>query len=82
MCHMGQQKFTLHCPYDLPVRYHRGELFENVHYIQVKLKTHCLNNFALCVIIIRLNIDTIKYLAELEKCKFKCLWSLKMLLLL
>uniref|UniRef100_A0A671K358 Tetratricopeptide repeat domain 17 n=1 Tax=Sinocyclocheilus anshuiensis TaxID=1608454 RepID=A0A671K358_9TELE len=39
MCHMGQQKFTLHCPYDLPVRYHRGELFENVHYIQVKLKT-------------------------------------------
>ncbi|XP_016142724.1 tetratricopeptide repeat protein 17-like [Sinocyclocheilus grahami] len=34
MCHMGQQKFTLHCPYDLPVRYHRGELFENVHYIQ------------------------------------------------
>uniref|UniRef100_A0A8C1G177 Tetratricopeptide repeat protein 17 n=1 Tax=Cyprinus carpio TaxID=7962 RepID=A0A8C1G177_CYPCA len=40
MCHMGQQKFTLHCPYDLPVRYHRGELFENVHYIQVKLKTH------------------------------------------
>uniref|UniRef100_A0A8C2B0Y1 Tetratricopeptide repeat protein 17 n=1 Tax=Cyprinus carpio TaxID=7962 RepID=A0A8C2B0Y1_CYPCA len=34
MCHMGQQKFTLHCPFDLPVRYHRGELFENVHYIQ------------------------------------------------
>lgn len=39
MCHMGQQKFTLHCPFDLPVRYHRGELFENVHYIQVRLKT-------------------------------------------
>ncbi|XP_051989819.1 tetratricopeptide repeat protein 17-like isoform X2 [Xyrauchen texanus] len=34
MCHMGQQKSTLHCPFDLPVRYHRGELFENVHYIQ------------------------------------------------
>ncbi|XP_051503496.1 tetratricopeptide repeat protein 17 isoform X2 [Myxocyprinus asiaticus] len=34
MCHMGQQKFTLHCPFDLPVRYHRGERFENVHYIQ------------------------------------------------
>uniref|UniRef100_A0A671MGH1 Tetratricopeptide repeat protein 17 n=1 Tax=Sinocyclocheilus anshuiensis TaxID=1608454 RepID=A0A671MGH1_9TELE len=34
MCHIGQQKFTLHCPFDLPVRYHRGELFENVHYIQ------------------------------------------------
>uniref|UniRef100_A0A672SM88 Tetratricopeptide repeat protein 17 n=1 Tax=Sinocyclocheilus grahami TaxID=75366 RepID=A0A672SM88_SINGR len=48
MCHMGQQKFTLHCPYDLPVRYHRGELFENVHYIQVKLKTHHSNYFALC----------------------------------
>uniref|UniRef100_A0A671K234 Tetratricopeptide repeat domain 17 n=1 Tax=Sinocyclocheilus anshuiensis TaxID=1608454 RepID=A0A671K234_9TELE len=45
MCHMGQQKFTLHCPYDLPVRYHRGELFENVHYIQVKLKTHHSNYF-------------------------------------
>lgn len=39
MCHMGQQKFTLHCPFDLPVRYHRGEVFENVHYIQVRLKT-------------------------------------------
>ncbi|XP_051560708.1 tetratricopeptide repeat protein 17-like isoform X2 [Myxocyprinus asiaticus] len=34
MCHMDQQKSTLHCPFDLPVRYHRGELFENVHYIQ------------------------------------------------
>ncbi|XP_073715336.1 tetratricopeptide repeat protein 17 isoform X2 [Misgurnus anguillicaudatus] len=34
MCHMGQQKSTLHCPFDLPVRYHRGELFENVNYIQ------------------------------------------------
>uniref|UniRef100_A0A672LB52 Tetratricopeptide repeat protein 17 n=1 Tax=Sinocyclocheilus grahami TaxID=75366 RepID=A0A672LB52_SINGR len=45
MCHIGQQKFTLHCPFDLPVRYHRGELFENVHYIQVKLQTHCLNYF-------------------------------------
>uniref|UniRef100_A0A673K2L4 Tetratricopeptide repeat domain 17 n=1 Tax=Sinocyclocheilus rhinocerous TaxID=307959 RepID=A0A673K2L4_9TELE len=49
MCHIGQQKFTLHCPFDLPVRYHRGELFENVHYIQVKLQTHCLNYFAFCV---------------------------------
>uniref|UniRef100_A0A671MCX1 Tetratricopeptide repeat protein 17 n=1 Tax=Sinocyclocheilus anshuiensis TaxID=1608454 RepID=A0A671MCX1_9TELE len=49
MCHIGQQKFTLHCPFDLPVRYHRGELFENVHYIQVKLQTHYLNYFAFCV---------------------------------
>uniref|UniRef100_A0A672SP77 Tetratricopeptide repeat protein 17 n=1 Tax=Sinocyclocheilus grahami TaxID=75366 RepID=A0A672SP77_SINGR len=62
MCHMGQQKFTLHCPYDLPVRYHRGELFENVHYIQVKLKTHHSNYFALCVLIFRINIE-VKLLA-------------------
>ncbi|TRY65425.1 hypothetical protein DNTS_021895 [Danionella cerebrum] len=34
MCQTGQQKCTLHCPFDLPVRYHRGELYENVHLIQ------------------------------------------------
>ncbi|XP_022521012.2 tetratricopeptide repeat protein 17 isoform X1 [Astyanax mexicanus] len=33
MCHLGQQN-SLFCPFDLPVRYHRGDLFENVHYIQ------------------------------------------------
>ncbi|XP_076853647.1 tetratricopeptide repeat protein 17 [Brachyhypopomus gauderio] len=34
MCHLGQQQSSLFCPFDLPVRYHRGELFENVHHIQ------------------------------------------------
>ncbi|XP_067258090.1 tetratricopeptide repeat protein 17 [Chanodichthys erythropterus] len=47
MCHMGQQKFTLHCPFDLPVRYHRGELFENVHYIQFGEEVSIANSVAL-----------------------------------
>ncbi|XP_066510561.1 tetratricopeptide repeat protein 17-like [Hoplias malabaricus] len=34
MCHLGQQQYSLFCPFDLPVRYHRGDLFENVQYIQ------------------------------------------------
>ncbi|XP_035376954.1 tetratricopeptide repeat protein 17 isoform X1 [Electrophorus electricus] len=34
MCHLGHQQYSLFCPFDLPVRYHRGELFENVHHIQ------------------------------------------------
>lgn len=34
MCHLGQQQSSLFCPLDLPVRYHRGDLFEHVHYIQ------------------------------------------------
>ncbi|KAL1007648.1 hypothetical protein UPYG_G00089480 [Umbra pygmaea] len=33
MCRLGHQR-GLFCPFDLPVRYHRGELFEHVHYIQ------------------------------------------------
>ncbi|KAK7170121.1 hypothetical protein R3I94_000378 [Phoxinus phoxinus] len=47
MCHMGQQKFTLHCPFDLPVRYHRGEVFENVHYIQFGEEVSIANSVAL-----------------------------------
>uniref|UniRef100_A0A673K6P6 Tetratricopeptide repeat domain 17 n=1 Tax=Sinocyclocheilus rhinocerous TaxID=307959 RepID=A0A673K6P6_9TELE len=73
MCHIGQQKFTLHCPFDLPVRYHRGELFENVHYIQfgeevsiassVALIHFDINSFAtemdhFCIIYIILHICT------------------------
>ncbi|GAA6104522.1 tetratricopeptide repeat protein 17 isoform X1 [Tachysurus ichikawai] len=34
MCRLGQQQYSLFCPFDLPVRYHRGDLFENVHFIQ------------------------------------------------
>ncbi|XP_018620998.2 tetratricopeptide repeat protein 17 isoform X2 [Scleropages formosus] len=33
MCRLGQQGSLL-CPFDLPVRYHRGDLFESVHSIQ------------------------------------------------
>lgn len=35
MCLLGQQQRSLLCPFDLPVRYHRGDLFEHVHYVQV-----------------------------------------------
>ncbi|XP_044041325.1 tetratricopeptide repeat protein 17 [Siniperca chuatsi] len=34
MCQLGQQQRSLYCPFDLPVRYHRGDLFEHVHYVQ------------------------------------------------
>uniref|UniRef100_A0A3B4ZXH6 Tetratricopeptide repeat protein 17-like n=1 Tax=Stegastes partitus TaxID=144197 RepID=A0A3B4ZXH6_9TELE len=37
MCRLGQQQQqqrSLYCPFDLPVRYHRGDLFEHVHYVQ------------------------------------------------
>ncbi|XP_029000170.1 tetratricopeptide repeat protein 17 isoform X2 [Betta splendens] len=34
MCRLGRQQHSLYCPYDLPVRYHRGDLFEQVHYVQ------------------------------------------------
>uniref|UniRef100_A0A667ZH72 Tetratricopeptide repeat domain 17 n=1 Tax=Myripristis murdjan TaxID=586833 RepID=A0A667ZH72_9TELE len=34
MCRLGQQQRNLFCPFDLPVRYHRGDLFEHVHYVQ------------------------------------------------
>ncbi|XP_054625675.1 tetratricopeptide repeat protein 17 isoform X1 [Dunckerocampus dactyliophorus] len=34
ICLLGQQQRSLQCPFDLPVRYHRGDLFENVHYVQ------------------------------------------------
>uniref|UniRef100_A0AAQ4RBY9 Tetratricopeptide repeat domain 17 n=1 Tax=Gasterosteus aculeatus aculeatus TaxID=481459 RepID=A0AAQ4RBY9_GASAC len=37
MCRLGQQQRSLYCPFDLPVRYHRGDLFEHVHYVQVSL---------------------------------------------
>lgn len=37
MCRLGQQQRSLYCPFDLPVRYHRGDLFEHVHHVQVGL---------------------------------------------
>uniref|UniRef100_A0A3P8UNV2 Tetratricopeptide repeat domain 17 n=1 Tax=Cynoglossus semilaevis TaxID=244447 RepID=A0A3P8UNV2_CYNSE len=39
MCRLGQQQRSLFCPFDLPVRYHRGDLFEHVHYVQVSIYT-------------------------------------------
>ncbi|KAI5626294.1 tetratricopeptide repeat protein 17, partial [Silurus asotus] len=47
MCHLGQQQHSLFCPFDLPVRYHRGDLFENVHYIQFGEKVSIANSVAL-----------------------------------
>uniref|UniRef100_A0A8C2W9G5 Tetratricopeptide repeat domain 17 n=1 Tax=Cyclopterus lumpus TaxID=8103 RepID=A0A8C2W9G5_CYCLU len=37
MCRLGQQQRSLYCPFDLPVRYHRGDLFEHVHFVQASL---------------------------------------------
>ncbi|KAM4596171.1 tetratricopeptide repeat protein 17 isoform 1-T1 [Fundulus diaphanus] len=34
MCPLGQQQRRLYCPFDLPVRYHRGDLFEHIHHVQ------------------------------------------------
>uniref|UniRef100_A0A3Q2ZKR4 Tetratricopeptide repeat domain 17 n=1 Tax=Kryptolebias marmoratus TaxID=37003 RepID=A0A3Q2ZKR4_KRYMA len=34
MCRLGHQQRSLYCPFDLPVRYHRGDLFEHVQYVQ------------------------------------------------
>lgn len=42
MCRLGQQQRSLHCPFDLPVRYHRGDLFEHVHHVQVSLESYFL----------------------------------------
>lgn len=35
ICRLVNQQHTLHCQWDLPVRYHRGDIFENVDYVQV-----------------------------------------------
>ncbi|XP_041131767.1 tetratricopeptide repeat protein 17-like isoform X4 [Polyodon spathula] len=34
LCRVGKPQGSLHCPYDLPVRYHRGDVFESVELIQ------------------------------------------------
>ncbi|XP_064423170.1 tetratricopeptide repeat protein 17 [Latimeria chalumnae] len=33
-CHLGNHQQSLHCHWDLPVRYHRGGIFESVEYVQ------------------------------------------------
>nr|XP_020653843.1 tetratricopeptide repeat protein 17 isoform X2 [Pogona vitticeps] len=34
ICRLGNQQHSLHCQWDQPVRYHRGDLFENVEYVE------------------------------------------------
>ncbi|KAF3832963.1 hypothetical protein F7725_026628 [Dissostichus mawsoni] len=34
MCRLGYKHHSLYCPFDLPVRYHRGDLFEHVSFVQ------------------------------------------------
>uniref|UniRef100_A0A8D0L4X3 Tetratricopeptide repeat protein 17 n=1 Tax=Sphenodon punctatus TaxID=8508 RepID=A0A8D0L4X3_SPHPU len=34
ICRLGNQQQSLHCHWDQPVRYHRGDIFENVEYVQ------------------------------------------------
>ncbi|KAL3065848.1 hypothetical protein OYC64_015899 [Pagothenia borchgrevinki] len=34
MCRLGYKHRSLYCPFDLPVRYHRGDLFEHVSFVQ------------------------------------------------
>ncbi|XP_030056665.1 tetratricopeptide repeat protein 17 isoform X2 [Microcaecilia unicolor] len=34
ICRLGSQQHSLHCQWDLPVRYYRGDIFENVEYVQ------------------------------------------------
>ncbi|XP_068117922.1 tetratricopeptide repeat protein 17 [Hyperolius riggenbachi] len=33
ICQISSQKHSLFCPWDLPVRYHRGDIFENVEHV-------------------------------------------------
>lgn len=35
ICRLVNQQHSLHCQWDQPVRYHRGDIFENVDYVQV-----------------------------------------------
>ncbi|KAJ6667171.1 hypothetical protein lerEdw1_017149 [Lerista edwardsae] len=34
ICRLGNQQRNLHCQWDRPVRYHRGDMFENVEYVE------------------------------------------------
>ncbi|KFV13218.1 Tetratricopeptide repeat protein 17, partial [Tauraco erythrolophus] len=34
ICRLGNHQHSLHCQWDQPVRYHRGDIFENVEYVQ------------------------------------------------
>ena len=52
ICRLVNQQHSLHCQWDQPVRYHRGDIFENVDYVQVLFLVSsssychlCVNNF-------------------------------------
>uniref|UniRef100_A0A8C5CNI6 Tetratricopeptide repeat domain 17 n=1 Tax=Gadus morhua TaxID=8049 RepID=A0A8C5CNI6_GADMO len=47
MCCLGQPQRHLLCPFDLPVRYHRGDLFEHVHYVQFGEEVSVASSMAL-----------------------------------
>ncbi|KAM8893357.1 tetratricopeptide repeat protein 17 [Spinachia spinachia] len=47
MCRLGQQQRSLYCPFDLPVRYHRGDLFEHVDCVQFGEKVSVASSVAL-----------------------------------
>ncbi|XP_077178336.1 tetratricopeptide repeat protein 17 [Paroedura picta] len=34
ICRLGNHQHSLHCQWDQPVRYHRGDMFENVEYVE------------------------------------------------
>uniref|UniRef100_A0A8C5PGN6 Tetratricopeptide repeat domain 17 n=1 Tax=Leptobrachium leishanense TaxID=445787 RepID=A0A8C5PGN6_9ANUR len=45
ICSISNQKHSLHCPWDLPVRYHRGDIFENVEQVLVGHVNHMFPGF-------------------------------------
>uniref|UniRef100_A0A8C6Q6U6 Tetratricopeptide repeat domain 17 n=1 Tax=Nothobranchius furzeri TaxID=105023 RepID=A0A8C6Q6U6_NOTFU len=47
MCLLGHQQRSLYCPFDLPVRYHRGDLFEHVQFVQFGEEVSVASSLAL-----------------------------------
>ncbi|XP_032496079.1 tetratricopeptide repeat protein 17 isoform X6 [Phocoena sinus] len=45
ICRLVNQQHSLHCQWDQPVRYHRGDIFENVDYVQILLSR--INNYTI-----------------------------------
>ncbi|XP_010773287.1 tetratricopeptide repeat protein 17 [Notothenia coriiceps] len=47
MCRLGYKHLSLYCPFDLPVRYHRGDLFEHVSFVQFGEEVSVASSMAL-----------------------------------
>ncbi|KAJ4947433.1 hypothetical protein JOQ06_009468 [Pogonophryne albipinna] len=47
MCRLGYKHLSLYCPFDLPVRYHRGDLFEHVSFVQFGEEVSVASSLAL-----------------------------------